>query len=1293
MKRIVTLVLVLSMLFSCMVFSTGASVSDAAAFPAISQTKADFVITPDAPNGATVKEYYKTDLKETVFENRLSYHLDTQEGQSGTHASITVSDLNIKASDYNYILINCYYTGSTFLRPGYVGLTKGDARPTTGWYNLWPHMETSQTLTLNTRYGSGNIQKGQWMTVVVPILEIDLAITANKLNVNGTIEEIAVLMHGNNGDDAVKDPVYISSIAFSQDTVMDAEPPSTPVALCGAQKTAPVNNTYNLRFVATLNKDLVIDEYAKVGFYVSAQSKSSALPKRGRAEASVVYSSVLGGGNVYSASDYGASYLSVLEIEALPADEDITFEVVPYLLLKNGVREYGTSGEMRFNCGNYVSGCYFYGGPTDITVDGYQTATQDTLQGLDDQAFAMKVDLQSVKQDWSNRRIVYYISNTGSNQNSGMSQSAPRADLSGLTLNYGDVVLFERGGTWRTTITAVSGVTYSNYGDMNKPLPVINGSAKNYAYAGNWETTEYPNVWKLTSTLSNVGIMAFDHSGNLGEYDQLVGKNLFLFDQVEEIDNGDGTYTYLNHTHQSMLDEDLEFFSDPDTGELYLYSAESPAMRFKSIEIGTNRHLFTIGSAYNVTVDGLHFTYTGGHGIGGAQAGCHDIIVRNCVLDWIGGSKMNTQTLYGNAIEIYGSASNVTIENNWCYQIFDTGITFQATNKTAATFNNITIKNNLVEYCHWAIEVYNQNTAGTTQNVEIDGNFCRFSGMGWGSRYRVEQHGEASAQNSGAASFCSWGFGSAPVNFTVTNNTFDRSTGFLGLVQLLDGDESIAFSGNTYIQIEGEQLGKLFGTYPVMNRAEEAAVIVRSKLGDKTGAAIFVSQELQNTETAVTLPTQRAEDLTAKTGYFTGTTEKDALQYQIGDDIVFHMSLRNGGTVISCNTIRWEAHTDDGHSYYGEATGKTGTIRIVIPATGTGFVRLRCYAVDKNGNLIANVKQSTDVNAENMFGAGINIGEISQKWEDGNSEPTDFDVYWENQLAALEGVAPDILKLELDPRSDDSYDIYRAEINCAGIGAGEFVTGYITVPKNAAEKSLQLKLYYYGYGTQDERKDTKPFCEAGAITFMVFAHSMELGQDKSVYEAALKDYGFSGNESPDSSYFRGMLLRDVQAVKFCMKYFGTEGVNDASGNKVDGLNLWDGTNVNVSGGSQGGFQAIAVTALVPEVNSAYYEVPWMCDVASSTSPYAPMQSVFRPEYVSGLAYFDSVSFAKRIKRENVDFVILRAGLGDYVCPPSGIMALYDALDCVVNFRFTQGKTHGTTLPTTDGIVLDIQMNK
>jgi cephalosporin-C deacetylase-like acetyl esterase len=36
------------------------------------------------------------------------------------------------------------------------------------------------------------------------------------------------------------------------------------------------------------------------------------------------------------------------------------------------------------------------------------------------------------------------------------------------------------------------------------------------------------------------------------------------------------------------------------------------------------------------------------------------------------------------------------------------------------------------------------------------------------------------------------------------------------------------------------------------------------------------------------------------------------------------------------------------------------------------------------------------------------------------------------------------------------------------------------------------------------------------------------------------------------------------------------------------------------------------------------------------------------------------------------------GLGDYICPPSGIVALYNALDCKVTMTVKQGMTHSFT---------------
>ena len=66
-------------------------------------------------------------------------------------------------------------------------------------------------------------------------------------------------------------------------------------------------------------------------------------------------------------------------------------------------------------------------------------------------------------------------------------------------------------------------------------------------------------------------------------------------------------------------------------------------------------------------------------------------------------------------------------------------------------------------------------------------------------------------------------------------------------------------------------------------------------------------------------------------------------------------------------------------------------------------------------------------------------------------------------------------------------------------------------------------------------------------------------------------YGFDEtlNNDPATTYFNGMILRDLRAIDFGRA-----------------LPEWDGKNVKVSGGSQGGFQALLLAALDPSVTFA-----------------------------------------------------------------------------------------------------------
>ena len=112
-------------------------------------------------------------------------------------------------------------------------------------------------------------------------------------------------------------------------------------------------------------------------------------------------------------------------------------------------------------------------------------------------------------------------------------------------------------------------------------------------------------------------------------------------------------------------------------------------------------------------------------------------------------------------------------------------------------------------------------------------------------------------------------------------------------------------------------------------------------------------------------------------------------------------------------------------------------------------------------------------------------------------------------------------------------------------------------------------------------------------------------------------------------------------------------------------------------------QCLTVAGLDGDVTAVETVVPWFCDV-SGAELSGRVDSWFMPSWVDGLGYFDTTNHAKRIKGK----VSIYVGLGDYVCPPSGEMVLFNAIKTEKRIRFRQGKTHGYEMPNAEEFVLE-----
>ncbi len=427
----------------------------------------------------------------------------------------------------------------------------------------------------------------------------------------------------------------------------------------------------------------------------------------------------------------------------------------------------------------------------------------------------------------------FYVSPNGNDDNDGLSPATAWKSLDRIagikamkTIKSGDTILFERGGEWRGILSCIAGVTYSAYGEG--PKPVFNASNKNYADPALWTATEHPNIYKLSDKLSNCGLMVFNFTGELGNYNELVG-TLRLKDL-------NGVESYMD------LKEDLEFYSDLSTSEVYLYSLEgNPGERFDSIEIAHGTNSTIIPKPGNVTLDNLNFRFCGQHGVG--VGGHENIKVQNCIFDYLGGSVLRgfhgvNTTRYGNALQVYGSCDGWYLYNNWIYQIYDTGVTHQYNTPYdigSATMDHIDYVGNVIEYCHWSIEYYNPdygNTIHTFHNTYIADNICRMNGYGWGTRIR-----------GAVALFQSAGITQNTKNFVAENNIFDRGKSILFNCNSV-GDRELELRNNIYVQNLGGKFATFFGTS--FNADQTTKTKLKNHANDSTSHVLF------NNDTTIT---------------------------------------------------------------------------------------------------------------------------------------------------------------------------------------------------------------------------------------------------------------------------------------------------------------------------------------------------------------------------------------------------------------------------------------------------------
>ncbi len=316
-----------------------------------------------------------------------------------------------------------------------------------------------------------------------------------------------------------------------------------------------------------------------------------------------------------------------------------------------------------------------------------------------------------------------------------------------------------------------------------------------------------------------------------------------------------------------------------------------------------------------------------------------------------------------------------------------------------------------------------------------------------------------------------------------------------------------------------------------------------------------------------------------------------------------------------------------------------------------GFVRLLVYAFDEGGK-----------NLQGFVG-GWGASKVGSIFFDGGAcvepeklqavaEPKDLDGFWSAARAKLATVPVKAELKELESRNP-KVKLFAATIDCPGPRP---VTGYLTVPAGAKDRSLPAIVQFQGYGIN--KQNPPGWLNEGAIFLEINAHGMELGREDDYYKQLQKDlasYCFKNNENAEreKTYYYGMALRVLRALQY-----------------VKSRPEWNAKELQSNGGSQGGLQGLWGASLDGDVTASDIWSPWSCDFGGIT---LGRQRGWRPDYDQALDYFDPVVLAKRITGK----VHLIANYGDYTCAPSGVWMVYNSIPGgSKSMLVKQGCTHG-----------------
>lgn len=382
--------------------------------------------------------------------------------------------------------------------------------------------------------------------------------------------------------------------------------------------------------------------------------------------------------------------------------------------------------------------------------------------------------------------------------------------------------------------------------------------------------------------------------------------------------------------------------------------------------------------------------------------------------------------------------------------------------------------------------------------------------------------------------------------------------------------------------------------------------------------------------------------------YFVGNTLKNPLEYKANEEIVFKVRAKTEEKFVDVPFIKCIVEGDSlPRSESILSANEDGWFYVSTSLNREGVIHVIAQALDENKEPIARI--------DNFEGGAI---VDADKIELSTEIPDDYFEFWDWLKKETESVAPEVIyerEIHVPEHPDFEFRDMRIKVTDE-----EYASCMVSWPKNATEGSLKLRVYYRGYGVS-------PITEVDAyentMTVITSPHSIPNDMPPEWYQnertTTFLRFGFKEeeNDDPKTTYWAKMLRRDYQSYRYFSQH-----------------PFVSGKDIYIEGGSMGAMQTCCIAAHCANPTRVHISFPWMCDLGGGTN--AGRLEGWRPKYLHGMKYFDTAVAAKFIKCP----LTVAAGLGDFVCPPSGQVALYKSAKTLERMKFIQRRTHSYQPP-------------